>query len=59
MESLVENAEEKTKEDAILKQLNRNTYNDLLFAQGDTVCFQIVEESVTGDLTNGSALLAC
>ena len=37
------NEEEKTKEDAVLKQLNKNAYNDLILAQGDTVCFQIVE----------------
>ena len=36
------NAEEKTKEDAILKQLNRNAYNDLILAQDHTLCLQII-----------------
>ena len=52
------NKYEKTKEDAILKQLNKNTYNGLVFAQNDTVCFRIVEESVTKELPNGCALRA-
>ena len=47
MKTPVENAEENTKEDAILNKLNKNAYNDLIFAQYDTVCFQIVEELVT------------
>ena len=34
-----DNAEEKTKEDNILKKLNRNVYNDLILAQDYTVCF--------------------
>ena len=37
------NAEMKTKEDAVLKQLNKNAYNDLVLAQDDTLCFQVVE----------------
>ena len=37
------NAEEKTKEDAILKQLNKNAYNDLILAQYDALCFHIIE----------------
>ena len=50
------NSEENTKEDTILKKLNNNAYNDLILVQDDTVCFQIIEESVTKWLTNGSAL---
>ena len=38
-----ENLEENTKGDAILKKLKKNAYNDLILAQDDTVCFQIVE----------------
>ena len=40
---LAENSEEKTKEYAILKQLNNNSHNDLILAHDDTVCFQIFE----------------
>ena len=47
VKTLADNAEDKTKEDDILKELNKNTYNDLILAQDDTVCFKIVEESVT------------
>ena len=36
------NKEENTKEDDILKQINKNLYNDLVLEQDDTVCFQIV-----------------
>ena len=43
----MKNSEENTEEDAISKQLKTNTHNDLIFAQGDTICFKIVEESVT------------
>ena len=35
--------EKKTKEDAILKQLNKNTHNGLILVQYDKVCLQIVE----------------
>ena len=51
-------AKDKAKEDAILKQLNKNSYNDLILAQYDTVCFNIVEESVTNELPYGSTLRA-
>ena len=39
------NEEEKTKENATLKQLNKIAYNYLVLAQDDTVCFHIFEES--------------
>ena len=38
-----DNAEENTKEDDILKQLNKNAYKDLVLAQDETVCFHTVE----------------
>ena len=38
-----DNAEEKTKEDNILKQLNKNMYKNLILVQDVTVCFQLVE----------------
>ena len=41
-----------------IKQLNNNVYNDLGLAQYDTVCFQIIEKSVTGELPNGCNLRA-
>ena len=37
-----ENEDVKTKENDILKQLNKNSYNDLVLAQDETVCFRIV-----------------
>ena len=40
--TLVQNAEENTKEDYIIKRLNKNTYNGLVWVQYDTVCFKIV-----------------
>ena len=43
MKTPADNEEEKIKEDAILKQLSNNKYNELILAQCDTVCFQIVE----------------
>ena len=53
-----ENAEEKTKEDAILKKLNKNTYNVLYLEQYAKFCLHIVEELATKDLPNESALRA-
>ena len=44
MKTPADNAEEKTEEDTILKQLSKNAYNGLISAQDDTVCFQIVEK---------------
>ena len=43
MKTPADNKAEKTKEYAILKQLNKNAYKDLILAHDDTVCFQIVE----------------
>ena len=43
MKTPEDNTEDKTKEDAIPKQLNKNTYNGLILEQDDTVCFQIAE----------------
>ena len=34
-----ENAEEKNKEDATFKKMNKNSYNDLVLAQDNTTCF--------------------
>ena len=42
-----DNEEDKTKEDATLKTLNKKAYNDLILAQYDTVCSKIAEELVT------------
>ena len=43
MKTPVDNEEYKTKEDAIIKELNKKAYNELVLAQDDTVCFHIVE----------------
>ena len=56
MKTLPNNKEENTKEDSIPKQLNKNAYNDPILAQDDTLCFHIVEESVTKELPNGCNL---
>ena len=40
----------------MMKQLNKNKYNDLVLAQDYTLCFHIVQEQVTKDLPNGCAL---
>ena len=37
------NEEEKTKEDDIIKQLNKNAHNDLILTQEETLCFHIIE----------------
>ena len=58
MKALADNVEEKTQNDRVLKQLNKNMYNDLILTQDDTVCFQIVEDSVKEDFPNGRALCA-
>ena len=42
MKILTDNAEEKTKEDAIIKKLNKNAYNDLVLVQDETLYFQII-----------------
>ena len=47
MKTPEDNTEDKTKEDAILKQLNKNAYNDLVLAQYETVFFHNTKESVT------------
>ena len=47
VKTLENKEEEKTKEDTILKQLNKNTCNDMILVQDDTVCFYIIEESAT------------
>ena len=43
LKTLVDNKEEKIKEYTILKQLNKNVYNEPILAQDDTVCFHIIE----------------
>ena len=43
LKTLVENKEENTKEYTILKQLNKNAYNEPILAQDETVCFHIIE----------------
>ena len=49
---MADTEEYQNKEDTILKQLKKNAYNDLILAQSDTVCFQIVQELVTKELPN-------
>ena len=46
----------KKKRNCIHKKLNKNAYNDLILAQYIKVCFQIIEELVDEDFTNGIAL---
>ena len=50
---LADNTEQKTKEYSIIKKLNKNAYNNLVWAQDNTVRFQFVEELVTKNLPNG------
>ena len=56
MKNLVDNVEYNNQEDVIFRQLNKNTYSDLILDQCDKVCFQIFELLVIKDLTNGTAL---
>ena len=58
VKTTADNAEETTKEDTILNQLNKNAYNNLVLEQDGTVCLQIVEELVTKELPNGCDLRA-
>ena len=43
VKTTADNAEETTKEDTILNQLNNNAQNDLILAQYGTVCLHIIE----------------
>ena len=42
VKTLAKKSEDKTKEDIIIKQLNKNTYNDLVLAQYYTVFPQLL-----------------
>ena len=47
-------AEENTKEECILKQLDKNAYNDLILVQYYTVCFHIISCTCPGHVPDVS-----